>query len=280
MYKISLSSFAHSKRNPSHLSLTVQARTLPETCISTMAEPEQYQNGDGSLPRQARARAWAWEWEWEWEYARIGLDDDADHASSSSAWGESTRGSSIHDKHNHNLAHRAASTSSHILPLDGALSDNEAASDFDQDDDEDWEQVDGLNHHHQSSSPPQVSLTLNTPFKLANNLGRGLKRKAIQQYKAALGGDDNPVDDSLSATSASTSSSMDTASGDDYPEDWQQAGANADAQDLAGPGAHGKLDCTVGKPQKENEGTQNQFISYLVTTDVCPYLDHQQSPIS
>lgn len=279
MYKISLSSFAHSKRNPSHPSLTVQANTLPETCIATMAEREQYQNGDGSLPREARARAW------EWEYARIGLDDDADHASSSSAWGEhgeSTRGSSIHDKHNHNLAQRAASTSSHVRPLDGPISDNEAASDFDQDDDdEDWEQVGGLNHHHhQSSSPPRVSLSLNTPFSLANNLGRGLKRKATQQYKAALGGDDDPVDDSLSATSASTSSSMDNASGDDYPEDWQQAGANADAQDLAGPGAHGKLDCTVSKPQKENEGTQNQFISYLVTTDVCPRQDHQQSLVS
>lgn len=49
---------------------------------------------------------------------------------------------------------------------------------------------------------------------------------------------------------------------------WQQAGQNADAQDLAGPGAYGKLVCTVNKPQKENEGTQNQFITYLVTTDV------------
>ena len=53
-----------------------------------------------------------------------------------------------------------------------------------------------------------------------------------------------------------------------YGHDWQQAGANADALDLAGPGAHGKLLCTVLKPQKENEGTQNQFISYLVTTHV------------
>ncbi|KAL1311744.1 hypothetical protein AAFC00_001836 [Neodothiora populina] len=50
------------------------------------------------------------------------------------------------------------------------------------------------------------------------------------------------------------------------PQEWQQAGENADAQDLAGPGAHGKLECTVTKPQKENEGTQNQYISYLVTT--------------
>jgi sorting nexin-4 len=37
--------------------------------------------------------------------------------------------------------------------------------------------------------------------------------------------------------------------------------------DLAGPGLHGKLECRVTDPQKENEGTQNPFISYLVTTD-------------
>ncbi|KAF1353590.1 hypothetical protein BDV97DRAFT_291909 [Delphinella strobiligena] len=58
---------------------------------------------------------------------------------------------------------------------------------------------------------------------------------------------------------------MDAAS-DDYPQDWQQAGQDADVQDLAGPGSHGKLECTVTKPTKEMEGTQNQFISYLVTT--------------
>lgn len=60
---------------------------------------------------------------------------------------------------------------------------------------------------------------------------------------------------------------MDTAN-EGYGDDWQQAGQNADEQDLAGPGAHGKLECTVTKPQKESEGTQNQFISYLVTTHV------------
>lgn len=50
--------------------------------------------------------------------------------------------------------------------------------------------------------------------------------------------------------------------------EWQQAGANAEEIDLAGPGAHGRLDCTVSKPQKEAEGTQNAYISYLVTTNV------------
>ena len=51
-------------------------------------------------------------------------------------------------------------------------------------------------------------------------------------------------------------------------EEWPQAG-NADAQDLAGIGEHGKLECTVSKPLKEGEGTQNPYISYLVTVEVC-----------
>jgi hypothetical protein len=56
----------------------------------------------------------------------------------------------------------------------------------------------------------------------------------------------------------------------DYEQqpEWRQAGPNADAQDLAGPGEHGTLECTVTKPQKEGEGTQNVYVSYLVTTDV------------
>jgi len=68
--------------------------------------------------------------------------------------------------------------------------------------------------------------------------------------------------------------------GNDYEQpEWRQAGPHADAQDLAGPGEHGFLECTVTKPQKEGEGTQNVYVSYLVTTDVgvtaCPYVDLQ-----
>lgn len=61
--------------------------------------------------------------------------------------------------------------------------------------------------------------------------------------------------------------------GNDFEQpEWRQAGPHADAQDLAGPGEHGMLECTVTKPQKEGEGTQNVYVSYLVTTDVggCP----------
>ena len=47
----------------------------------------------------------------------------------------------------------------------------------------------------------------------------------------------------------------------------QQAGDNADAVDLAGIG-DGRLDCRVDSPMKENEGTKDVYVSYLVTTDV------------
>jgi len=46
-----------------------------------------------------------------------------------------------------------------------------------------------------------------------------------------------------------------------------QAGSQADAVDLAGIG-EGRLDCTVDTPHKENEGTKDAYVSYLVTTKV------------
>lgn len=38
-----------------------------------------------------------------------------------------------------------------------------------------------------------------------------------------------------------------------------------------------KLECTVGSPIKENDGTKDAFVSYLVTTHVC-CLHHVQQP--
>ena len=62
---------------------------------------------------------------------------------------------------------------------------------------------------------------------------------------------------------------MDAGGSDDYGNsDWQQAGQDATAQDLAGPGERGHLHCGVSQPQKEGEGTQNAYVSYLVTTNV------------
>ncbi|KAK5108863.1 hypothetical protein LTR62_007753 [Meristemomyces frigidus] len=60
---------------------------------------------------------------------------------------------------------------------------------------------------------------------------------------------------------------MEGADSHEYNQDWPQAGPNADAVDVAGPGMDGSIHCQVTKPHKENEGTQNQYISYLVTTD-------------
>ena len=58
-------------------------------------------------------------------------------------------------------------------------------------------------------------------------------------------------------------------SGGEYRgDDWQQAGENADAQDLAGPGMYGRIECTVNEPHKENESTQNQYISYQINVNV------------
>lgn len=46
-----------------------------------------------------------------------------------------------------------------------------------------------------------------------------------------------------------------------------QAGSMADAVDLAGIG-DGVLECRVDSPLKENDGTKDAYISYLVTTHV------------
>lgn len=46
-----------------------------------------------------------------------------------------------------------------------------------------------------------------------------------------------------------------------------QAGPLADAVDLAGIG-DGVLECLVDSPLKENDGTKDAYISYLVTTTV------------
>ena len=47
-----------------------------------------------------------------------------------------------------------------------------------------------------------------------------------------------------------------------------QAGHQADNVDLAGIGG-GSLDCKVDTPLKENDGTKDAYVSYLVTTHVC-----------
>lgn len=46
-----------------------------------------------------------------------------------------------------------------------------------------------------------------------------------------------------------------------------QAGSLVDAVDLAGIG-EGALECQVSAPMKENDGTKDAYVSYLVTTHV------------
>lgn len=46
-----------------------------------------------------------------------------------------------------------------------------------------------------------------------------------------------------------------------------QAGEHADRVDLAGIG-DGLLECTVDTPLKENDGTKDAYVSYLITTHV------------
>lgn len=50
--------------------------------------------------------------------------------------------------------------------------------------------------------------------------------------------------------------------------DEPQAGEHADGVDLAGVG-DGLLECNVEQPLKENDGTKDAYVSYLVTTNVC-----------
>ena len=47
-----------------------------------------------------------------------------------------------------------------------------------------------------------------------------------------------------------------------------QAGEAADGVDLAGIGADGSLEVTVDTPLKENDGTKDAYVSYLVSTHV------------
>ena len=57
--------------------------------------------------------------------------------------------------------------------------------------------------------------------------------------------------------------------------DEQQAGENADGVDLAGIGVDGTLEVTVDTPLKENDGTKDAYVSYLVSTHVPQSLPSQ-----
>ena len=114
------------------------------------------------------------------------------------------------------------------------------------------------------SQAPQPLAYLGAHKKKLIERGKKAAASATEKGRKAAASATEKVQQALLGTSK-----MDAGSSNEYGDlDWQQAGHNADAQDLAGPGAHGNLECNVDKPQKEGEGTQNPYISYAVTTNV------------
>ena len=145
------------------------------------------------------------------------------------------------------------------LPSDdpeAALSDD---SDFDIIDPNTPSQLDG--------APERTGRNYNYVPTAITELYSTRPRKGKQPKQERFDDDDVDWDAVRAADTIAGPSRMEGGNDYDQPE-WRQAGPNADAQDLAGPGEHGMLECTVTKPQKEGEGTQNVYVSYLVTTDV------------
>lgn len=58
------------------------------------------------------------------------------------------------------------------------------------------------------------------------------------------------------------------AGANDHEDTHMPPDRNADQVDVAGIGPEGYLECTVDKPQKENDGTKDAYVSYLITTHV------------
>jgi hypothetical protein len=148
-----------------------------------------------------------------------------------------------------------------ILTTHNPLPDQPEAADSDPD--SDFELVD-------SDTPLQVDGNNDRKVTPYNYIPTALRQRpaATRSTRDHPKGQDQWDDDEDWLATAGAKNTMEGDNEYDQPE-WNQAGPHADAQDLAGPGEHGLLQCTVTKPQKEGEGTQNLYVSYLVTTDVC-----------
>ena len=142
-----------------------------------------------------------------------------------------------------------SSVHSSVIDLSSAAASD---SDFELVEDQGDPQPDGQNEHLNSTSHSSA----------ISGLFNRAKSKAWRKSRGAGGGRPEIGASTMEAGSSSSAANYDDS-------EWQQAGPNADAVDLAGPGAQGSLECSVSRPQKEGEGTQNAYISYLVTTDVC-----------
>lgn len=66
-------------------------------------------------------------------------------------------------------------------------------------------------------------------------------------------------------TAAAESSSSVTATN---PDDSDRNGHSAFDSDVPGTDDRELLDCTVSEPLKENDGSKDTFVSYLITTNV------------
>lgn len=144
-----------------------------------------------------------------------------------------------------------ASPRSSVIDLDSPV-----GSDYDLDfveDRQELPQADGVFDDHQAESV------------FPGLLYRRRRRRSVGEQRAASASSEYPS--ALPGTNDMDAGGSSNAYGD---SDWQQAGQNATQQDLAGPGQHGYLECAVGNPKIENEGGQNAYVSYLVTTDVLP----------
>lgn len=77
--------------------------------------------------------------------------------------------------------------------------------------------------------------------------------------------------DHNNAGTSSSSASYDIQGHDDPsggPQEQQQQEREAEIEQL-GPGLGGEiLECTVSEPHKENDGTKDAYVSYMITTNV------------
>lgn len=77
-----------------------------------------------------------------------------------------------------------------------------------------------------------------------------------------------PDSDDNSRPTTSGSDADDSRGYDDNDVNGKQAVPMADTADNGGSG-EGILECRVDSPLKENDGTKDAFVSYLITTHVC-----------
>ena len=154
-------------------------------------------------------------------------------------------------------------------PVLGAAAANLPSDDHEAavSDDSDFDIIDPNTPSQLDGAPERTGRNYNYVPTAITELYSTRPRKGKQPKQERFDDDDVDWDAVRAADTIAGPSRMEGGNDYDQPE-WRQAGPNADAQDLAGPGEHGMLECTVTQPQKEGEGTQNAYVSYLVTTDV------------